>query len=209
MPFYPDDASVPAGLTTDEFVLRPLSPSDVALDYDAVMASKAMLRVRMGGTWPRDDFTIDENLADLERHEADFQARTGFTYTVMNPTESECLGCVYVYPLAEVLRHRGADASAVAGGGGDEPTATFWVRSERIADDLDRRLLAALLPWLATEFAFGRVLFQAYATDDRQLAILRDAGLQPVASYAVGRRELLLFATMARGDRATPRHAPR
>lgn len=158
------------------------------------MASKDMLRVRMGGTWPRDDFTIDENLADLERHEADFQARTGFTYTVMNPTETECLGCVYVYPLAEVLRHRGVDASAAAGVGRDEPAATFWVRSDRAADDLDRRLLAALRPWLATDFAFTRVLFQAFAADDRHVAILRDAGLQPVASYSVGGTDFLLFA---------------
>ena len=194
MPFYPDDAPVPAGLSTDEFVLRQLRGSDVALDYDAVMASKEMLRVRMGGSWPRDDFTLDENLADLEQHEADFEARTGFTYTVMNPSGTECLGCVYFYPLAEVLRHRGIDASAAAGVRGDEPAATFWVHSERVADGLDKRLLASLLPWIAAEFAFPRVLFLAYATDDRQVAILREAGLRPMASYPVGASELLLFA---------------
>ena len=116
------------------------------------------------------------------------------TYTVMNPTGTECLGCVYFYPLAEVLRHLGVDASTVAGIRDDEPAATFWVRSDRVADDLDRRVLAALLPWVATEFAFDRVLFQAFATDDRQLAILREAGLRPVASCPVGGADLLLLA---------------
>jgi len=194
MPFYPDDAPVPTELSTDEFILRPLRATDVALDYDAVMASKEMLRVRMGGTWPRDDFTLDENLADLEEHEADFRAGTGFTYTVMNPSGTECLGCVYLYPLAEVLRHRGVGDPTATGIRDDEPAATFWVRGDRVADDLDKRLLAALLPWLATEFAFDRVLYQAFASDGRQLAILREAGLQPVAAYPVGGSELLLFA---------------
>ena len=168
--------------------------TDAALDYDAVMASKDMLRVRMGGTWPRDDFTIDENLADLERHESDFRARTGFTYTVTNRTETECLGCAYVHPLAEVLRHRGTDASLAAGVRGDEPAATLWVRSDRLADDLDKRLLAAQLPWLASGFAFARVLFQAFASDDRQVASLRTTGLQPVTSLPVGGTDFLLFA---------------
>lgn len=193
MPFYPDAAAVPAGLSTDEFVLRPLRGTEVDLDYDAVMASRDMLRVRMGGTWPRDDFTREENLADLEQHEGDFQARTGFTYTVMNPTETACLGCVYFYPLAEVLRHRSAGDPTATGVRDDEPAATFWVRSDRVADDLDKRLLAALLPWVEAEFPFLRVLFQAFASDERQVAVLREAGLRPVASYPVGGGELRLL----------------
>ena len=40
------------------------------------------------------------DLADLEWHEAEFLGRRSFAYTVMDPTETECLGCVYVYPLA-------------------------------------------------------------------------------------------------------------
>ena len=98
MTFYPDDAPVPAELRTEEFLLRPLRAGDVDLDYEAVMATQETLRRSSGGRWPRPDFTLEENLADLEGHEADFRARRGFTYTVMDPTETHCLGCVYAYP---------------------------------------------------------------------------------------------------------------
>ena len=85
MTFYPDDAPVPNVLRGDEFVLRPLRATDVDLDYEAVMASQEALRRGSGGEWPRPDFTLEENLADLQGHEADFHARRGFTYTVMDP----------------------------------------------------------------------------------------------------------------------------
>ena len=79
MTFYPDDALVPAGLRSDGFLLRPLRATDVELDYEAVMATQEVLRRGNDGAWPRPDFTLEENLADLQGHEADFLARRGFT----------------------------------------------------------------------------------------------------------------------------------
>jgi hypothetical protein len=94
--FYPGDARVPEALRSDEFLVRPLRATDVALDYDAVISSRAELLVSSGGTWPREGFTLEENRADLERHEREHGERIAFTYTVMNPSETECLGCVYL-----------------------------------------------------------------------------------------------------------------
>ena len=145
MTFYPDDAPVPAGLRSDEFLLRPLRATDVELDYEAVMATQEVLRRGSGGAWPRPDFTLEENLADLQGHEADFLARRGFTYTVMDPTESRCLGCVYAYPPAD-------DRDGQAGA--HEAVVWFWVRPDCVADDLDRRLVAALVPWLRRRLRF-------------------------------------------------------
>ncbi len=50
--FYPSDAHVPEALRTDEFLLRPLRATDVTLDYDAVISSRA--------DWPREGFTLEE-----------------------------------------------------------------------------------------------------------------------------------------------------
>jgi len=186
MPFYPDDTPVPTELRTDEFLLRPLRATDVDLDYEAVMANQEALRRGSGSRWPRPDFTIAENLADLQGHEEDFRARRGFTYTVMDPTETRCLGCVYAYPPRD---DDGGD------GAQDYETAVwFWVRPDGVADDLDRRLLAALLPWLRNDFAFTRVLFRTSADDERQAAILEEAGLRVVDVLRVGDTEELLFA---------------
>ena len=93
--FYPGDAPVPEELRTGEFLVRLLRATDVTLDYDAVISSCAELLLGSGGTWPREGFTLEENLADLQRHEQEHRDRVAFTYTVMNPAETECLGCMY------------------------------------------------------------------------------------------------------------------
>ena len=148
------------------------------------MATQETLRRSSGGRWPRPDFTLEENLADLEGHEADFLARRGFTYTVMDPTESRCLGCVYAYPP----KH---DRNGQAGA--HEAVVWFWVRPDCVADDLDRRLVAALVPWLRSDFAFARVLFRAWADDERQTAIFGEAGLRIVEARPIRGTEALLF----------------
>ena len=92
-------------LRTDEFLLRPLRATDVQLDYDAVISSRAQLLLSSGSTWSREGFTIEENLADLERHEREHRERVAFTYTMMNTEETECVGCLYMNPLERILGH--------------------------------------------------------------------------------------------------------
>jgi hypothetical protein len=189
MRFYPDHAPVPSELRTDEVWLRMLRATDTPLDYDAVMASQAMLLIHSGGTWPIDGFSLADNLHDLEGHERDHHARTAFTYTVMNTDASQCLGCVYIKPLEHLLAWHQAPEAVQAQVGDDAAVVTFWVRQSRVADDLDRRLLRALLDWFPHAWAFQRVVHRADAAETRQLAILRDAGLtlwhsQPTRSGA-------------------------
>jgi hypothetical protein len=193
MPFYPADAPIPDGLRADEFRLRPLGRADNLLDYDAVMATQETLRRRGDGGWPRPDFTLDENRIDLERHAADFQARLGFTYTVQDPAGARCLGCVYVYPRADLMRRVGADETTVARVG-DEAAMWFWVRPDGVANDLDRRLLDALLPWLRNDFAFAGLVVATWAADERQASLLCDAGLRLVWSHSAWNTRALHFA---------------
>src|SRR2546427_11469272 len=105
--FYPGDAIVPEALRTDEFLVRPLRATDVTLDYDAVISSRAELLLGSGGTWPKEGFTLEENLADLQRHEQEHRDRVAFTYTIMNPPETQCLGCIYIGPLERLLGQDG------------------------------------------------------------------------------------------------------
>jgi hypothetical protein len=185
MPFYPEYAIVPSELRTDELVLRPLRASDVELDYEAVMATQEPLRQRTAGRWPRPGFTLAENLADLEGHEADFGERRGFTYTVLEPGETRCLGCVYAYPLEE----DGPEGETRD----NEAVVWFWMRPESVAADLDRRLLAALRPWLRGDFAFARVLFRVWTGDARQMALMSEVGLRAVERRPLGDTETALF----------------
>ncbi|MFI5274675.1 MAG: hypothetical protein ACHQ4H_16715 [Ktedonobacterales bacterium] len=178
--FYPADAPLPEGLHTDEFLLRPLRATDCDLDYAAVMSSADLLLVKSLGRWPRPGFTWDENLKDLQEHEADHRARRAFTFTVMNPSETECLGCVYLNPLRPALERYGASEEQFATVGDDETGVHFWARTSRLADDLDARLFTALRDWLARDWAFRRALFRANDGEERLLRIYAAVGLRPV-----------------------------
>ena len=103
MAFNNDNLHAPTELRTDEFLLRPILASDAALDYEAVMASKEYLRPWEQSGWPADDFTVDANREDLRKLERWHADGERFTYTVLNPTETQCLGCVYILPTGARL----------------------------------------------------------------------------------------------------------
>ena len=190
--FYPSDAHVPEALRTDEFLFRPLRATDVTLDYDAVIGSRAELLLGSGGTWPREGFTLEENLADLERHEQEHRDRVAFTYTLMNPAETECLGCIYIGPLERLLGHDGGSGEYLS-----DSTAyvSFWVRQSRLADRLDRRLLQALIPWFQHEWAFLHVLFIAQKIEERYTQLFEEMGLRFL--YSLRPRQPFLDVVLA------------
>jgi hypothetical protein len=182
--FYPGDARVPEALQTNEFLVRPLKATDVALDYDAVISSRAELLLGSGGNWPREGFTLEENLADLERHEREHRERVAFTYTIMNPAETECLGCIYIGPLARLL---GPDGGSVEYLSDRTAYVSFWVRQSRLADHLDRRLLQALIPWFQNEWAFLHVIFIAQKIEERYIRLFEEMGLRFLYSLRLHR----------------------
>jgi hypothetical protein len=171
MTFYPDGDPVPAERRTSRLFLRPLRATDVELDYDAVMSSPAMLRSWSQSAWPADDFTLAQNLEDLERHEREHEAREAFTFTVLDPAGTRCLGCVYLAPIPDAARPLCAGAAHAVRVG-------FWVRASEIANDLDRHLLAGLREWLATDWRFDRTLFLIAGQDTRLATLLAEAGSQ-------------------------------
>ncbi len=52
-------------LGSDEFVLRPVTVDDAEADHAAVMDAQTQLRLWSQSDWPADDFTVEENRADL------------------------------------------------------------------------------------------------------------------------------------------------
>ena len=180
MTFYLSQAPVPEGLRNAEFMLRMLRATDVELDYDAVISSREQLLIRSGGDWPVEGFSLAENLADLQRHEQEHLERKAFTYTMMNTTETFCLGCVYINPLLPLLERLQAGDQATSNV--QEPAAyvSFWVRSSRLADDLDKRLLAALRAWFKEEWSFSQVVYYAGERQTRFLQLYQEAGMAAV-----------------------------
>ncbi|HEX5692129.1 MAG TPA: hypothetical protein VFX76_19070, partial [Roseiflexaceae bacterium] len=173
-----EDAVVPEEKRTDRVWLRPLSGSDVELDYDAVMGSAEQLRRWSQTSWPADDFTLAENLADLERHEREHLERVAFTYTVMNPQGDRCLGCVYITPLMP-------QAGALCAGASYPAKVGFWARTSELANDLDAHLLATLRTWFAAEWAFDCIVWLVSPQDERQATLARAQGMERLADIGL------------------------
>ncbi len=178
MAFNSDDFQAPEELRTDEIVLRPLRTSDAELDYEALMESKEFLRLWEQSSWPADDFTVDANRKDLHRHEREHIAGESFTYTVMNPTETQCLGCVYIFPTSAQMFSR-PQISAIDGARWSDYEAAvyFWVRTSRLADGLDRRLVEALEAWFEHNWRIEHLIVTNEQVE-QQVATIESADLQ-------------------------------
>ncbi len=151
-PFVPKDFQVPEKLETERFRLRMLTVNDVVKDYDAVMTSVEHLQGVFGlrSTWPSPELTLEQDLIDLGWHQKEFQRRRSFAYTVMNPSESQCLGCVYIVPT----RKRGYDAEVY-----------LWVRQSELKKGLDAVLFDAVKGWVKTVWPFKNAAYPGRDVD--------------------------------------------
>lgn len=178
MEFYPASASVPEEKRTTRLLLRPLRATDDELDYDAVMSSAEQLRRWSQNDWPTDDFTLAQNRADLQRHEHEHGERKAFTFTVLNPQATRCLGCVYIMPIWPQTAQLCAGAAYAADVG-------FWVRTSEVAADLDKHLLATLRDWFKSEWVFDCVVYTISQQEARQASLLSEAGLERHAPFTL------------------------
>jgi hypothetical protein len=166
---------VPAELRTEEFALRPIVAGDAELDYAAVMATRAQLRLWRQSTWPEDDFTVEENRKDLVECEERHLAGRAFTYTVLDPGGAECLGCVYVFSTTAKFLAR----AAVTPVGDDEwadveAVVFFWARSPSI----EERLLAALRTWFTEKWKRTRTVYVTSEPFTQQMDLLNRTDMQ-------------------------------
>ena len=143
--FVPDDFTPPASVETDRFRIRPLMASDVDLDYQAVMSSVEHLKGVFGRPgWPSEDMTREEDLRALQKHEKEFEGRVGFVYTIMDLPETECLGCLYLYPS----RLDAYDAEIV-----------MWVSASASEEGLDPVVLETVQDWIRSDWPFENVVW--------------------------------------------------
>lgn len=142
--FVPAGFEPPSALVADQFRLEPLGPQHNDADHAAWTSSIEHIRSTPGypdGSWPPvGGMSLEANLADLRRHAADFTARAGFTFTVLDQEDGDVIGCVYLYPT------RSED---------HDVTAQSWVRADRA--HLDGPLADAVTAWLGAAWPWARV----------------------------------------------------
>ena len=145
--FVPDGFIVPTELITAQFRLEPLGPQHNSADHAAWTSSIEHISTTPGfpgwGWPPANGMSLEANLADLQRHAADFTQRRGFTYTVLDTADGEVIGCVYIYPS----RTDDHDADVRS-----------WVRATNA--ELDKSLYTAVAGWLSTSWPMRAVNYQ-------------------------------------------------
>lgn len=129
-------------------MLEPLGPQHNEADHRAWTGSIEHIRATPGfraELWDGDDWpyamSADQNMADLTQHADEFAAGTAFAYTVLDPSDGDVIGCVYVDP----------DDTA-------EARCRMWLRADRA--HLDAELERIVRAWLGgPEWSLSSVRF--------------------------------------------------
>ena len=126
--------------------LRPIRADDVDIDYPAVMGSQARLWTIFGEPWgfPPETMTVEQDRADLARHEREIRDHQSFNYAILDADESHLLGCVYIDPPERV----GADADI-----------SWWVVDAEVGGELETYLADFVAKWLASAWPFAMPRF--------------------------------------------------
>jgi len=115
-------------------------------------------------------------LDDLQRHGREHIERKAFTYTILNPQATKCLGCVYIEALWPEAARLCAEADFAA-------VVSFCVHASELPNDLDRHLLESLREWFKNDWAFDCVLFGTSPQDTRQPALFAESGLEQCLAF--------------------------
>jgi hypothetical protein len=127
--------------------LRPIREADVDIDYPAVMGSQERLWAKFGEMWgwPRATMTYEADRKDLARHADEIAADETYNYAVLDPEETELLGCVYIDPPAE-RSPAGSDA-----------LVSWWVVDAHHGGELERALDEFVPRWMSETWGFQAV----------------------------------------------------
>jgi hypothetical protein len=142
MPWLPPDFTPPTiAPVLQSCHLRPVRAADADIDHRAVMGSRDRLWRIYGEVWdwPAETMTVEQDRADLSRHERAIEARESFVYAVLNTAESELFGRVHVDPP----RRTGADAEV-----------TWWVVDDRVGTIMETALDVLVPRWITGVWPF-------------------------------------------------------
>jgi hypothetical protein len=142
----PADFDVPVRVEAQGFVVRPLGPELVDIDYEAYMSSIEHLRETFtrSDAWPTPWIDAEDAMADMENEERRFLSRESFAYAVLTPDGTRERGCVYVRPSPKA---------------GYDAMVRLWVTKAEFDAGFDAELQAWAEQWVAERWPFERVAF--------------------------------------------------
>ncbi|MEN6480822.1 MAG: hypothetical protein ABFD29_01405 [Anaerolineaceae bacterium] len=174
------EITLPFELQGDDFRLEPLTPAHVELDYDAVMSSPTMLHHWSQSDWPAPNFTLHDNLKDLEWHHAEHLNHESFTYTVLTPDRQKCLGCVYINPPNRTLTEVNATPQEIASLIGVTAIVDYWIRSDVRKQDFEFNFVTRLVHWLENDWPLELIAYLTNQEMPTQIELFNRIGFRPI-----------------------------
>ena len=148
----------PKLLTAKDFHLFPTNNDFYQSDYEAVMANKELLREWSQSSWPEDDFTPEQNSADLAHHIEDNQTHAAYGYMIYSPDLKTCYGSVYVNPIANVPENYSTTPMETEVIQKHQARIDCWIVDQN--SNLEKTIISELLNWFEETWEIN-VLFSA------------------------------------------------
>ncbi len=170
--------TVPAGALLAGLRLERQTLDHTEADYRAVMASREHLRAWSGDPWPEDDFSLEDNRADLAEHIEEAQAGFAYGYTVFAPASEggEVEGSVYLYPAAYFAGRYRLTPSERAALDIVPVAIDYWLRPARETAAAHAAFVRALAHWGRTAWGYERAAFMSRPAMGARRALLAQLG---------------------------------
>ena len=139
--FIPVDFQAPTLVETEAFIVKPLGPALVEVDYVAYMSSIEHLQKTFtrSTSWPHENLDMNDAMLDMETEERRFLQRESFAYAVLTPDGKTELGCVYVRPSNKA---------------GFDAVIRLWVTQEQYNLGFDATLYEWTQSWVEQAWPF-------------------------------------------------------
>lgn len=180
MTLNPDCLPVPEIYSTDLFVLRRQMLTDNIPDFQAVMSSRLELRVWSDSDWPQDEFTIDENAADLAMHIGEHERNEAYGFSIFDLTENTLLGSLYLSQVASIVENYQVDSITAAYLKHFDVCADYWLR-QGVSEEMRAAFLQTVQDWLSEAWWFTNVAFGSRRGMVDQRRQYLEAGLKEIA----------------------------
>ena len=180
MTLNPERNPVPITLVSPGFRLHRQRPSDNLRDYDAVMASKALLRTWSDSSWPEDDFSLQQNAEDLAGHIEDFGRDLAYGFSIFTPDESRLIGSLYLDPVAPFIDDYAVDEATAARLLEFDVRLEYWLR-RGTGRAFEETFVRAVLAWLGHAWWFQRPIFGSRRAMKARRELYETLGLKEVA----------------------------
>jgi hypothetical protein len=176
---------IPEKFESPAFHFEVLEPKHVKLDYQALMSSRDYLRRWSNSSWLEDNFSIADNLNDLEWHFEEYKGKFAFTYTILNDSGDKCLGCIYIRPTESIRNLKSEEREILAF---SPYFCSYWVIDEIRQKKLSQDIFSAINNWIKKDWMVSNMLYTCNLEIPEQATVFQNNGFEILLQLQIPHR---------------------